>query len=226
MNAAASEVPEAEDLPTKQRILLTAERMFAEEGYKSVSLRSITRACGVNLAALHYHFGSKDRLLQDIFDLRCGPMNEERLRLLANCRDAPDRPPMVEQIIKAYLMPTLVWPQEDLYARRFMRLRAVVGYEQEDLARNLISSHFDKVSRNFIKRLRAHLPHLGSREFYWRFHALLGAHYYTMANPGRIQHLSGGLCDPSDGAAALRYLVPQLAAGFMAPAVDPLPANS
>src|SRR3546814_349551 len=81
-------------------------------------------------------------------------------------------------------------------------------------------------SRNFIKRLRAHLPHLGSREFYWRFHALLGAHYYTMANPGRIQHLSGGLCDPSDGAAALRYLVPQLAAGFMAPAVDPLPANS
>ena len=56
--------------------------MFAEHGYKAVSLRSILRECGANIAAAHYHFGSKQRLLEAIFVRRCAVMNGERLRLL------------------------------------------------------------------------------------------------------------------------------------------------
>src|SRR5450759_1511200 len=62
---------------TPERILVTAELMFAERGYGALSLRAITRAAGVNLAAIHYHFGSKEELLERIFERRCGPMNQE-----------------------------------------------------------------------------------------------------------------------------------------------------
>jgi AcrR family transcriptional regulator len=209
------------DLPTADRILSVAEAMFAEHGYRSVSLRSVTRACNANIAAIHYHFGSKEELLERIFAKRCGIMNAERLRLLDQCGEASDRPSLLEQIIEAYLRPSLVWWEDDEGWRRFMRLRAVIAHEREDLARNLIARHFNDVSRRFIAALRTAAPHLNEKEVYWRFHFLLGAHYYTLSNPGRIQVLSDGKCDPSDTTAALRQLVPFVASGFHASGSKP-----
>ena len=98
-----------------------------------------------------------------------------------------------------------------------MRLRAGLGFEREDVARSLIARHFNKVSRLFLRRLHEVKLKLSDEELYWRFHFLLGAQYYTMANPGRIQTLSGGVCDPSDSNRSLRYMIPFLAAGFRAP---------
>ena len=120
---------------TAERILDVAETMFAEQGYSAVSLRSITRACAANIAAVHYHFGSKGELLERIFAKRCGVMNAERFRLLAACREAPKRPPLLEQILEAYLRPSLTLPDGDVGARRFMRLRAVVAHEQRTCRR-------------------------------------------------------------------------------------------
>jgi aspartate aminotransferase len=204
-----------QDLQTPERILATAESMFAEQGYGAVSLRSITRTSGVNIAAIHYHFGSKQELLEQIFAKRCGPMNAERLRLLAECADAPGRPPLLEQILEAYLRPSMIWPGDPDGARRFLRLRAVLSHEQEVLARDLISRHFNDVSRRFAA------PELSEEEVYWRVQFLLAAQYYTLSNPGRIAILSDGLCDPSDTEAALRHMVPFCAAVFRAPVPGP-----
>ena len=44
---------------TKTKILDTAERLFSQKGFDAVSLRNIVEAAKVNLAAVHYHFGSK-----------------------------------------------------------------------------------------------------------------------------------------------------------------------
>ena len=109
-----------------------------------MSLRSITRASGVNIAAIHYHFGSKQELLERIFEKRCGPMNAERMRLLAECREGPGRPPLLEQILEAYLRPSLIWPNDPNGARRFLRLRAVLSHENETFAADLISRHFKR----------------------------------------------------------------------------------
>ncbi|MGN6573955.1 MAG: TetR/AcrR family transcriptional regulator [Pseudolabrys sp.] len=202
---------------TADRILDVAEAMFAEHGYKAVSLRSILRECGANIAAAHYHFGSKQQILEAIFVRRCAVMSGERLRLLAACKAAPGRPPMVEQILDAFLRPSLVWPDDDSGTRRFMRLRAGVAYEREELARNLIARHFDETSRRFIDALAQVLPQIGMEELYFRFHFLLGAQYYTLLNPNRIFDLSGGLCDPSDAEKALRHMVCGFAAALTAP---------
>jgi AcrR family transcriptional regulator len=207
----------AQDLQTPERILATAEEMFAEQGYWGVSLRSITRASGVNIAAIHYHFGSKQELLEQIFEKRCGPMNGARLRLLSECREGPGRPPMLEQILEAYLRPSMIWPNDPDGARRFLRLRAVLSHENESLAADLISRHFNEVSRTFAAALRDVLPQFSEEEVYWRFQFLLSAQYYTLSNPGRVAILSEGKCDPSDVEAALRHMVPFCAAVFRSP---------
>lgn len=211
---------ENQDLQTPERILATAEEMFAEQGYWGVSLRSITRASGVNIAAIHYHFGSKQELLEQIFAKRCGPMNDERFRLLSECREGPGRPPMLEQILEAYLRPSLIWPNDPDGARRFLRLRAVLSHENESLAADLISLHFNKVSRTFASAIREVLPNLSAADVFWRFQFLLAAQYYTLSNPGRIAIISEGLIDPSDPEEALRHMVPYCAAVFRA-AVPP-----
>jgi len=203
--------------PTRDRILDVAEAMFADSGYQGVSMRSITRESGVNIAAIHYHFGSKEALLEQIFAKRCAAINNERFRLLELCKKGRGRPPMLEQILEAYLRPSLVLPNGDEGARRFMRLRAALAHEQAELSRDLIAKYFNHVSGTFVGALMKELTHLSTRDIFWRFHFLLGAQYFTLANPGRIQMLSEGRCDPSDVETAVAELVAFTAAAFRAP---------
>ncbi len=208
------------DTQTPDRILDIAEAMFAEHGYRAVSLRSITRACGANIAAIHYHFGSKQVLLEEIFARRSGAINDDRRQLLAECGEAAGKPPMLEQLLVAYLKSSFVLPAGDEGARRFMRLRSVVAHEQAELSRSLIAKHFNDTSALFIDALARACPHLARGDIYWRFHFLLGAHYYTLANPGRIQALSDGACEPAESGLALDEMVRFVAAGFRAPPAE------
>jgi AcrR family transcriptional regulator len=203
-------------LSTPERILAVAEELFAEQSYGSVSLRSITYEAGVNIAAIHYHFGSKRELIEQIFNIRCEPMNQERFRLLASCRAGRGRPPVLEQVLEAYLRPSLIWPGDKEGARRFLKLRATLAHEDAELSRNLIGRHFNQVTGAFLSRIHELLPALSMDELYWRFHFLLGAHYYTLSNPERITTLSGGRVDPVNAEQAIHYMVPFFAAAFRA----------
>ena len=61
-----------EDL-TRERILDTAEVLFAQKGYRAVSVREITSAAECNLAAVNYHFGNKENLYLEVFRSRWVP---------------------------------------------------------------------------------------------------------------------------------------------------------
>src|SRR6187401_3770986 len=67
---------------TKSRILDVAEHLFMEHGFEATSLRGLTSSAGVNLAAVNYHFGSKEELFQAVLTRRLDPMNQERIELL------------------------------------------------------------------------------------------------------------------------------------------------
>jgi hypothetical protein len=93
----------------------------------------------------------------------------------------------------------------------------VLSHENESLAADLISQHFNDVSRTFAAAIGKVLPQFTEEDVYWRFQFLLAAQYYTLSNPGRVLILSEGRCDPSDAEAALRHMVPFCAAVFRSP---------
>ena len=122
---------------TRTRILDSAEHLFSERGVNGASLRAIVAHAGVNTAAVHYHFGSKKSLLEAVFARRTVPIVEERLKLLAECKEAAARPPLLHQIISAFLEPGM---RGDHGGATFARLRARMAADASDETRVRVAS--------------------------------------------------------------------------------------
>jgi AcrR family transcriptional regulator len=198
----------------RERILEVAERLFAEHGMSGVGLRAISAEANVNLASIAYHFGSKDGLLEALFAQRAAPIAEERLRLLAQCYEK-SHDPKLEDILDAFLRPALGLGTEAHPGNpAFIKLRARLATEPQALSRKILSKAFDASSRKFIDAIVAAVPDVPRAEIEWRFHFMLGAMFYTMADSGRIQALTKGRIDPGDVKRALHHMIPFLAAGF------------
>jgi AcrR family transcriptional regulator len=203
----------------RERILTVAERLFAEHGMAGVGLRAISAEAKVNLASIAYHFGSKDGLLEALFAQRATPIAEERLRLLASCAKG-GKAPALEDILDAFLRPALVLGVQPRFGGpAFVKLRARLATEPETLSRKILAKAFDLSSRQFLDAMAGALPQLPRAEIEWRFHFMLGAMFYTMANTGRIQALTKGRVDPGNVKRALHHMVPFLAAGFRSASV-------
>lgn len=206
--------PRVKAQPVRDRILEVAERLFATHGMSGVGLRAISADAKVNLASIAYHFGSKDGLLEALFAQRAAPIAQERLRLLEACR-ARAAKPTLEDILDAFLRPALGLGTEAHPGNpAFIKLRARLATEPEALSRKILSKAFDASSRAFIDAIAAALPELPRAEVEWRFHFMLGAMFYTMADSGRIQALTKGRIDPGNVKKALHHMIPFLAAGF------------
>src|SRR6187399_3327842 len=115
---------DATSADTKTRILDAGERLFVEHGFEATSLRSLTTSAGVNLAAVHYHFGSKEELFQAVLTRRLDPMNQERIDLLAKMeREAGDKAVSCEKLISAMLVPALRLARDEKRGgKHFLRL--------------------------------------------------------------------------------------------------------
>jgi AcrR family transcriptional regulator len=163
-------------IDTKQKILDTAERLFGEQGYSATSLRHIIAEAEVNLAAIHYHFGSKEELLDALIRRKAGPTNEERLvrldRLEANAASVPVT---VERVLEAFLIPMAEAADRN---PQFVRLMGRIY--AEGLLQTIVQKHFQSVSRRVLGMLRQSLPTLSDDEFLWRAHFMIGAMAYTM----------------------------------------------
>src|SRR5271155_3887739 len=93
----------ARAVDTKTRILDAAEKLFGQNGFDATSLRDITAEADVNLAAVNYHFQSKDSLIQAVIARRVEPVNQKRCEMLA----AAGPNPSIEQILLAFLSPLI-----------------------------------------------------------------------------------------------------------------------
>ena len=93
---------------TRERILSAAENLFAADGFETVSLRDITGAAGANVAAVNYHFGSKERLIDAVVERHVVPINHERLKLLDRLEVSHAEGVIpIEEILRAFLSPVL-----------------------------------------------------------------------------------------------------------------------
>ena len=155
---------------TVERILSAAARLFAERGMAGVGLREITAEAGVNLAAVNYHFGSKEKLLEALFARRALPITQERMRLLGRCAEAPGRQPMLEQVLEGFLRPAFSLGREaGVDGATFGKLRARLSVESVELYRRILSQAFDASTAAFLEAVVAALPDLPRAEVEWRF---------------------------------------------------------
>ena len=92
---------------TRTAILAAAERLYADRGFGDVTLRDIVAAAGVNLAAVNYHFGSKDELIAELFVTRSIATNRERLNELKAAEEKGGGRAEIDAILRALVGPTL-----------------------------------------------------------------------------------------------------------------------
>jgi AcrR family transcriptional regulator len=203
---------------TKARILDTAERLFSEQGYAATSLRSIIADAGVNLAAVHYHFHSKEALLEALILRRSVPANLERLALLDRFeKEAGDHPPSLEKVIEAFVAPTLHMSRDPQSGGMvFMKLLGRLHAEGDVLPR-ILTSQFGDVFQRFGAALRAALPDLPREELFWRLNLAVGALAQTLRGGSKDLGTISDLSLSFDSETALERLVAFLSAGFRAP---------
>ena len=217
----ASDAPEIADddeaqAATKAQVFNAAERLFALNGFQSVSVRDITAEAGVNLASVNYHFGSKDALLFAIFRRRTGELNRERARMLHEAGDRHAGAPPVREILEALFAPPLRWadPAND----RRISMQFIIRARSEGTAemREALQNDVSHLAR-FAEALKAARPDLPAETVYWRLHFALGmVHNNRFAEFDRLHHLSGGLTAEGDVTALLGRMLDFAEAGFNA----------
>ena len=168
---------------TKQRILNAAEHLFAADGYHATSLRGITTAATVNLAAVNYHFGSKEALLEAVIVRRLSPLNEVRLgkleALLKKAEQANEMP-SVREILRTFVEPTLYLRQQGSDTEDFVALIGRILAEPRGVAMSIFIHHMEPLMIRLFQALTLSLPELSHQALFWRLHFVIGSLSHIM----------------------------------------------
>jgi len=196
---------------TKDRILGAAEELFAQQGFAGTSLRQVTSRADVNIAAVNYHFGSKENLVNEVFRRRMDEMSAQRLAQLQAATIAHSGE--LEPVLAAFVEPALAMAQDRHGGGAFIRVIARAYAEKNDSLRTFLSEQYGHVPREFAKAIATCVPELSKAQLYWRLDFLSGALTYAMADFGLIKR-PGGTSESTHRAQAARELIRFAAAGF------------
>ena len=176
-------------LVTKDKILDAAESLFMEHGFEATSLRAITAAAGVNLAAVNYHFGSKEELFQAVLTRRLDPMNQERVDLLSRLEhDAGPAALPCERILSAMFVPALRLARDpERGGKDFLRLLGRAYADPAPFIRRFLADQYATMIARFKAAFGRALPDLPAKELSWRLHFIMGALSYTLAGTDALR---------------------------------------
>lgn len=202
---------------TREKIMDSAELLFADHGYEGTSLRSIMAHADVSISLINYHFGTKEGLLRAIFESKTETISRQRRDWIqaAICTKTPLQ---LEEILRGYFLPSFRNSLRHHRTNHFMRLVGRIGSDRSEIAQQMMREFFDGFQRDFIEVLKSSLPHLSEKDLYWRLHCLLCILTHSINNPRRIFELSKGVCDFTKVDEAFEHLLPFLVDGLRAPA--------
>jgi AcrR family transcriptional regulator len=201
---------------TRERILEAAEKLFSGEGLAKTSLRAITLEAGVNVAAVHYHFGSKQALVRELFARRVEPINAERLRRLNAIEAAhPTGDLPLEPILASFIEPVLEVMGGVSGARR--NIGQLIGRfygEPDSVLEPFLREQFGEVARRFSAGLARALPELSRTEVAWRLQFMIAVlTHVVLAGHHALDIVPEYPLENGDEAAMRARLVTFLAAG-------------
>ncbi len=230
MQSSASDDPALSD--TKTRILRAVESLFVESGYEGMSLRQISSRAGVNLAAVHYHFGGKEALIQTLLALRLDRMQSERIKLLERFEaNFPGDQLTCEHVLGAMFIPALRMsipalrvshsPGDGEQDEMFLRLLGRAYTDPSSVIRDFLAEHYTPISSRIFEAFLRTLPHLTREELGCRLHFAMGALASVLAGNDTqrlIKEFSGG--SRTDDLNVISRLASLMIAALKAPMKD------
>ncbi|MDR2837515.1 MAG: TetR family transcriptional regulator [Azonexus sp.] len=210
---------------TRDRILDAAERLFMENGYDGASMRQITGEAGVNLAAVNYHFGSKEALISEVFRRRLDWLNEERMRALDAHEAAAEGQPVKPSAIVDAFFGTMLRMAEDetLGGVTFLRLLGRTLGEPSQFIRTLMAHEYQTVMERYKAALFRALPEVPKAEIVWRFHFMLGATSYAIAGTDALRLVTDWQIENEGEMDRLENMMPRLMSFLLGGLRAPLP---
>ena len=199
---------------TRERILDAAEELFAAHGFYGTSLRDVAEAIGSGIALVTYHFGTKDVLFSTVVKRRAAYMAHERILALDTARSkAQGKPVPVEDLVSGYVWPFVErsvaggkgWKNYSLFVAR---------HANSPEFTKVLSEHYDPVARQYLNELERTFPRTPQKDLYYAFSFMVGTMVATVAEPGRVEHLSFGQIKSSDVEEVFKRMKPFLSAGF------------
>lgn len=173
----------------QQAILLAAEKLFAQHGYRAVSIRQIAEEAGVPLALVSYYHGHKHELFKAIFE-HWRPTLDERLALLAQALQGPGDAARLRRVVEALVRPVLRL-RASVEGEYYAQLVARELFYRTPEAASVLAEHFDPMAHAFIDGLHTSCAGSTREQAAWAYQFAIGAMLHHISDE-RVERLSRG----------------------------------
>lgn len=190
-------VPRANGEQTREKILIVAERLFAEAGYDGVSMRQVGGAADIPFALVTYHFQTKLGLYKAVFRRRSDLISTRRLDHLERVMLGPDLVENVTAIARALVEPLMLLREME-GGSEFLRLMSRETNDPKESERGIVAEYFDPVAQAAVELLRKTAPDVPLERVFWSYHFSTGALLVNYSDTGRIERISNGICKTND----------------------------
>jgi len=203
---------------TATRILDVAERLFVEHGFEATSLRMITQQAEVNLAAVNYHFGSKDALFESVFMRRIGPFVAACLAEL-DALEQSGQALTAEALVLTFIKPCLMLSKDPTKGGAlFVRLMSRTLVENHRLLREALNQQYSVFVLRYTSAFQAALPQFETEDIAWRMHFAFGVMFNAFAGNDVLKiFVRSQVVSARDPDMVVKHLVPFVVAGLTAP---------
>lgn len=204
---------------TRIRIRTYARQLMCEKGIENVTIREIAAAAGANVAAINYHFRSKERLTFEVFRDVARRSAQSRLVLLAEIEEnaaREGREITVAEIVRCFMSGYL---REDNAEEGTLLTRLILKNRMAptEWTSTILNEELEGMAARFIGALRRAAPHLSAKDLGWRYHFMVGTVVIALndrSNPGRMRRLTDGACDTEERSELRQQLEAQLIRTF------------
>jgi len=168
---------------TKTKILCAAEKIFAEKGYHNTSLRDITSNAKVNIAAVNYHFGSKEKLFEELLKTRFDPINKIRMELLEqiiNRAEKNNSLPDLREVLESFFDPVMNLMEKDRNSRQFIVILGAILHHPDFKLKKIFIKIIGPVAELYFQCICRALPEIDPEIILIRVQFALGAFHHGM----------------------------------------------
>ena len=199
-----------------EQMLDAAEELFSKHGLYGVTLKDVAQKVGVHTSLMHYYFEDKQDLFDKVVRRRAPVTIDRRMAALDRYEAECGGKPTVEGALRAFLDTDL-----DTYINggEGWRNYGALGGQVNNApvwGAALMDELFDAVVLRLIGLLKRAMPGTADEDIFWGYQFVTGALTHTLARTGRIDKLSGGLCNSEDFEAVKSRMATFMAGGFLA----------